>query len=101
MGSCKGKIRLIRKISELSLDGFFKRMEMGDVTMYFFETTKQQIGAKIMYDVTGDKIRIPNGDALAAFIDVCAEKYVRSMAGYRKGLNPRIHGRIQRAIYIK
>jgi Domain of unknown function (DUF4868) len=84
------KIRLIRKISELSLDGFFKRMEKGDITMYFFETTKQQIGTKIMYEVAGNKIRIPNGDALAAFVDVCAEKYVRSMAGYRKGMDPRI-----------
>jgi hypothetical protein len=84
------KRRLIRKVAELAADGFFDRLVAGQITTYFFEATKAQIGAKLTYVIKEDKISIPDVDALSAFVDVCDEKYVKSMAGYKKGMDPRI-----------
>lgn len=90
INSGRSQSRLVRRFTELSLDGFFKKMEEKEITTYFFEETKKQIGDKITYEIDGNHIRLLDVESMKSFIDVCAEKYVKSMAGYKKGVDPRI-----------
>lgn len=83
--SMKRRLSLMKKITELSKSGMLDKETIGNlIKTKYFEKHKKELPEIMMYDIVNNKIKVNDIKSLDAFLDTCAENYLKGLASENK-----------------
>jgi Domain of unknown function (DUF4868) len=82
------KARISRKITELSESGMLENRDVDKLIKdKYFEKHKKELPMIMTYEIINNKIKINNIKSLDAFLDTCAENYLKGLASEKQVQN--------------